>query len=265
MIRPTDSKALYLGLATALAWLCSCAVQRDLESRLRSQVHESADGVLPYRIYEPPASAASGEPLPLVLLLHGAGERGDDNRRQLRHGVREFVSVAAQARHPCYLVAPQCPTGGWWMAAGNQASVIGLVEVLCKEYPVDRDRIYITGLSMGGSGTWSAISARPDLFAAALPICGAGDPSSVDRLVELPIWAFHGAADRVVPVEKSRAMIEALRATGGHPRYTEYPGVGHDSWTRTYAADEVLDWLFRQRRNRPAGRTEAPHEASRAK
>jgi hypothetical protein len=124
---------------------------------------------------------------------------------------------------------------------------LDLVRDTIRTLPVDADRVYITGLSMGGFGTWTAITQYPDLFAGAMPICGGGDPSAADTLVSVPVWAFHGGADSTVPPERSQAMIEAIQKAGGWPRYTEYPGVGHDSWTQTYADDSALDWLLSQR------------------
>jgi len=125
-----------------------------------------------------------------------------------------------------------------------------LIEALCKEYPIDKGRIYLTGLSMGGYGTWDLISRRPELFAAAIPVCGGGDPAQAEKLAKLPIWAFHGDADPLVPVERPRDMIAAIKKAGGEPKYTEYKGVGHDAWTPTYRDSKVLDWLFEQKKGK---------------
>lgn len=124
--------------------------------------------------------------------------------------------------------------------------VLDLIDALSKEYRVDTDRIYLTGLSLG-DGTWALISRKPDLLAAALPVCGGGDPARAKKLTTLPIWCFHGDKDELVPVERSREMIAAIKKAGVKPEYTEYKGVGHDSWTRTSKNDEVLDWLFKQK------------------
>lgn len=199
--------------------------------------------VLPYRRFAP-AGLDAGARAPLVLFLHGAGERGDDNRAQLRHGVREFVEPARQAARPCFVVAPQCPAGVWW----DVDLLLELASTLAAEPGVDPDRVYVTGLSMGGYATWRMIARRPDLFAAAIPICGGGEPAAAAVLRDLPIWAFHGDADRVVPRDLSRSMVDAIRKAGGVAKYTEYPGVGHDSWTATYDDDDVHAWLFEQRR-----------------
>ena len=126
-----------------------------------------------------------------------------------------------------------------------------LLEETMKEFPIDPQRVYVTGLSMGGFGTWDIIQRYPDLFAAALPICGGGDTAQAERLKNMPIWAFHGSIDKVVIPERSRNMIAAIKKAGGQPIYTEYPGVGHVSWTQTYSNHAVMDWLFAQEKKAP--------------
>jgi lysophospholipase L1-like esterase/predicted esterase len=211
---------------------------------MAAHTFESAThGALPYRLFTP-ADRGDGVRLPLVLFLHGAGERGTDNRRQLAHGVAEFVSGRHQAARPCFVAAPQCPRGRWW----DLAQLVLFAEAMAALPGVDADRVYVTGLSMGGFATWHLIAERPGLFAAAVPVCGGGRPETAARLASLPIWAFHGGADGTVPKEQSRAMVDAIRKAGGEPKYTEYAGVGHDSWTRTYADAGVHEWLFAQRR-----------------
>jgi predicted peptidase len=215
---------------------------------------------LPYRLLVPPGHHAA--PVPLVLFLHGAGERGHDNLAQLVHGVAIFAEPEVRRRHPAYVVAPQCPAGQrWvekdWSAAAHRLppapslplqQVLALLPRLRDEFPIDPDRIYVTGLSMGGFGTWDIVVREPRLFAAAVPICGGGDESFAPSIAPLPIWAFHGELDPVVPVARSRNMIAALRRAGGDPRYTEYPGEGHSCWTRAYHEPDLLPWLFSQRR-----------------
>jgi len=222
---------------------------------------QSGGATLRYRLFTPEAAPGGGK-LPLVLFLHGAGERGDDNAAQLKHGAAEFHR--RQATHPCLVLVPQCPTGRKWVevdwGGGGGAGTfpatpseplrlaLEVVDGLIAAGKVDSDRVYVTGLSMGGYGTWYAAGMPGSRFAAAAPICGGGDPAWAKRYVGLPLWAFHGDDDRAVPVGRSREMIEAIRAAGGEPKYTEYPAVGHDSWTRTYADDAFHDWLFAQRR-----------------
>jgi predicted peptidase len=212
---------------------------------------------LPYRLLTP-LRYDHGERYPLVLFLHGAGERGNDNVAQLLHGVPEFVAPAKRKKYPCFLLAPQCPRHERWAdwSARRQPEMpteplrlaLAALEQMQKEYSVDADRIYVTGLSMGGFGTWDLVSRYPERFAAAVPICGGGDPAMASRLTQLPIWAFHGRRDLVVPARCSRTMIEALKQAGGQPRYTEFPRVGHASWVPAYKDSELFGWLFAQKR-----------------
>lgn len=230
-------------ILAATAALADARAQQPADAMAAHTFTSQEHGSLPYRLFTPPAAKADA-PLPLVLFLHGAGERGTDNEAQLTHGVKPFVAVANQKARPCWVVAPQCPTGRWW----DVDLLLAFAEELRGKAGVDRERVYLTGLSMGGFATWHMIGRRPELFAAAVPVCGGGEAGQAKALVDLPIWAFHGDADRVVPVAQSRTMIEAIRKAGGQPQYTEYPGVQHDSWTKTYADVAVHEWLFAQRR-----------------
>jgi predicted peptidase len=191
-----------------------------------------------------------------------AGERGNDNEAQLKHAVKEFVKADVRKKYPCFLVAPQCPTGQVWHGleggfgshkqaakpAGPGRLVLELIGAMRKEYSIDPQRIYLTGLSMGGYGTWDLLARRPKLFAAGVPVCGGGDEGTAEKVADVPIWAFHGDKDNAVPVGRSRTMVEALKKAGGHPKYTEYAGVGHNSWDKAYADPELLKWLFAQKR-----------------
>jgi predicted peptidase len=253
--------------------LCSLASAQDpgqkpdMDKLLEKHTFTKDKASLPYRLLRPDGYDTGGtDRYPLVVFLHGIGERGTDNQRQLRIGVEEFVKDSIRKKHPCFLAVPQCPPDKLWVnvsprdTRGNlplaksptepTAMVLDLNAGLCKEYRIDTDRIYLTGVSQGGYGTWDLISRKPELFAAALPVCGGGDPAQAEKLAKLPIWAFHGDADRLVPVERSRDMIAAIKKAGGKPEYTEYKGVGHDSWTPTYKNDEVLDWLFKQKKGK---------------
>lgn len=200
---------------------------------------------------------------PLVIFLHGAGERGDDNRIQLKHGMANYAADDLQAKFPAFVIAPQCPANQKWVdvdwsgekhnqpakASPSMHATRELIDALQKEISIDPDRIYITGLSMGGYGTWDALQRYPELFAAGAPICGGGDPSLAERIKHMPIWVFHGEQDTVVKPIRSRSMVAALEAAGAKPKYTEYPQVGHDSWTATYANPEFHTWLFSQKRS----------------
>ncbi len=204
------------------------------------------------------------ESLPLVVFLHGSGERGTDNDLQLKNGVFAFCEKENREQHPCFLLVPQCPEGQWWgldtrkpdadfaQKPQPQAGqlVLELIEKTLAEYPeIDPNRVYLTGLSMGGFGTFDLISRRPDLFAAAMPLCGGGSVGQVSQFKNLPIWVFHGSLDDAVPVKFSREMVAALKAGGSSVRYTEFTTKGHDVWEVTYYNPAVLDWLFEQRRN----------------
>jgi len=234
----------------------------DYRGRYEAREYADADGAkLRYRLLKPKEYDPQTK-YPLVLFLHGAGERGDDNVRQLVHGMNDFASDEIMAKYPCFVVAPQCPREQkWvdvnWSAPGHEMPgeaaeplrlTMDAIAALEKEFSIDSARIYVTGLSMGGYGSWDAIARYPDRFAAAAPICGGGDPARADKFAKLPVWAFHGGKDGVVKPQRSREMIEAITAAGGTPKYTEYPNAGHDSWTATYKDPEFYAWLFAQRR-----------------
>ena len=205
------------------------------------------EGKLPF-LLRVPMDLKNGGKYPLLLFLHGAGERGNDNKKQLKHDPTKLAPADVFTKNPMIVAAPQCPADQWWSGQTLQ-NAIHLVKSLQKELPVDPQRIYITGLSMGGFGTWGALALEPELFAAAIPICGGGNPKSAETFAKVPIWAFHGDADPTVKVEGTRSMIEALKKAGGSPQYTEYPGVGHDSWTRTYKDPELYRWLLAQKKS----------------
>jgi predicted peptidase len=224
------------------------------------QFSDSSGVVLNYRLMKP-IDFDSEKRYPLVVFLHGAGERGSDNTSQLKHGAKEFAKEENRKKYPAYVLAPQCPKGMKWVEVDwsqptskmpetpSQSMVLlkNLVDTMCANSNVDASRVYITGLSMGGYGTWDAISRYENVFAAAAPICGGGDPKFVSRFAKLPLWCFHGSDDPAVPVGRSREMIDALKAFGASPRYTEYEGVKHDSWTETYKNPEFFGWLFDQK------------------
>lgn len=178
---------------------------------------------------------------PLLLFLHGAGERGDSLAAVSIHG--PLKERAAGRDLPFVIVAPQVPAGERW-TVGRVAAAF---DDALAQYRIDEDRVYLTGLSMGGFGTWEAIMRMPERFAAAVPICGGGLPLGVEAAAGVPVWNFHGAMDPVVPIEMSVGMVRALRNAGGDVRFTVYPDAGHDSWTETYANPEVYEWLLSHR------------------
>lgn len=255
-------RAFLLG-AIVLMPMPLAAEESAFESRRVTVVEDAAPVEFRYRLLRPDAAAAETR-FPVILFLHGAGERGSDNERQLSHFPNWMAEPAQRTARPCYLVAPQCRAKRAWSALDWEtkkaaalpdapttdmaAALAALDDVLAAEPGADPDRIYLTGLSMGGYGSWDLAARMPARFAAALPICGGGDEATANRLTALPIWCFHGADDPLVPVALSRSMIAAIKAAGGTPIYSELPGVGHDSWTPAYRNPAVLDWLFAQRR-----------------
>lgn len=207
-----------------------------------------------------PEEIEPGKKYPLILFLHGAGERGTDPEVLKKHFLPTIASEEYQRKFPCFVVAPQCRPDHWWTArrrGENSADedkgpmmemALQCVDEVIGEFPVDKNRLYLTGLSMGGYGSWDLAARQPDRWAAVVPICGGGDEADAEKLKNIPIWAVHGDADQAVPVEESREMVKAIKDAGGDPKYTEYPGVGHDSWTQAYAdPNGVIPWMFEQR------------------
>jgi predicted peptidase len=210
-----------------------------------------------------PKSITPGTRYPLVIFLHGAGERGNDNLSQLKYFPTWMAEQSARQAHPCFVLAPQCRDEQKWVDVDwskiestpqsptptvDMLAVIAALEDTLQREPIDPARIYLTGLSMGGYGSWDLAARMPDRFAAVLPICGGGDEATAAKIKDLPIWCFHGDSDTAVSVERSRTMIEALRAAGGAPKYSELAGVGHDSWTPAYRDPDVLAWIFAQKK-----------------
>ena len=267
-------------VSIALLIASSAAAEEPLDPRITPEVLEAFEPAvfddegfkLPYRLMSPDG-ASDADKRPLLLFLHGFGERGSENQRQLIHGGKTFAAPDFRDRHRAFVVAPQCPAENiagtdkpvvWSMRLRPTSGSVPLgvdqdpvppmraarrlVGHLIATLPVDPDRIYVSGLSMGGYGTWEMAAREPEFWAAAAPICGGGNPAWGERLATLPLWAFHGDADGAVPVERSREMIAAINAAGGRAVYTEYPGVGHGSWTPTFESRQVWDWMFAQRR-----------------
>lgn len=225
---------------------------------------------IPYRLLMPQNYDAAKK-YPVILFLHGAGERGDDNEAQLIHGVKTFLTEANRADFPCIVVAPQCPVDSYWGSVAVDRSqypvtldfdysnemtyaLAGALEILdqiIEGKSVDQDRIYITGLSMGGMGTFEAVYKRPEFFAAAAPICGGGDLNAYANFqTDTPFWIFHGEVDQVVAVKNSRNLYNILLGQDIDVQYTEYPGVNHDSWNSAYDEAKLLPWMFAQSRKK---------------
>jgi len=233
------------------------------------------DGTEPiYQVWVP-LDYAAGKKWPVILFLHGKGESGTDGEKILvqglpkeikkRDGKFEFIVVIPQSasgaamtvpskdapktaeKGPAGSAAPPRPRGGW--VGADEEFAIKALQATQRDYATDPDRVYLTGLSMGGFGTWRLAANHPTLFAALVPICGGGDPSKAATFAHIPTWVWHGDADKTVPPDLSRKMVEALKAAGAKEvKYTELPGVGHNSWDQAYASDELWTWLLAHRR-----------------
>jgi len=231
-------------------------------------VNEKSD-TLVYQLLTP-LPKRDTERYPLVLFLHGAGERGNDNTKQLAHGASLFLRDEIRSTFPAYVVFPQCPEEDYWASVAIDRSTLPLqldfdysrpltkslqlamelVDTLIKTEQVDVTRIYLVGLSMGGMGTFEAVYHYSQLFAAAIPMCGGGDTLQYqNKRPMLPLWVFHGSADNVVEVKHSRHMVETIKGFSSLIKYTEYRGVGHNSWDYAFAEPDLLAWLFSQKRN----------------
>lgn len=193
-----------------------------------------------YLLYLPADYDKADEKWPLILFLHGAGERGDDLKLVAKHGPPKIVK---QKDMPFIVVSPQCPKDSWWPKQNEV--LINLLDDIVSRYNGDESRIYLTGLSMGGYGSWSLGCDHPKRFAAIAPICGGGEPFFGRKLKNTPVWAFHGAKDNVVPLKKSEDMVKAIKKAGGDAKLTVYPQAGHDSWTETYNNPELYEWFLK--------------------
>lgn len=218
-----------------------------------------AGATLPYRLFEP--NQEEGKRYPLVLFLHGGGERGNDNHIHLlgNEGGVAFARPEVQEQYPSFVLAPQTPYDPsvplleGWTTEPTYSMVLELVESMKDRYPIDPDRVYIHGMSMGGIGTWNFIENNPDLFAGAIAICGYGHPEKAETIKDVPIWAFHGEDDEIIDVSGSRLMVEALEKVGGDIRYTEFKTgelrSPHSAWGPVYEDKRVIEWLYSQTRN----------------
>lgn len=252
-------KALSIPMATAAVLACALLSARPatpekqkMQTPKAYKYKSSARAQVKYLLYTPQDySAKSGKRWPLILFLHGAGERGNDVWKVAVHGPPKRVEQNAEL--PSIIVSPQCPEGQIW----STDILAGLLDEVCKKYPVDTNRVYLTGLSMGGYGTWDLGLTYPERFAALVPICGGGELIKVllatgqrgQALKTLGVWAFHGAKDPVVPPEESERMVNFLKKVGvTEVKHTVYPEAGHDAWTETYNNPELYEWLLKHSR-----------------
>jgi predicted peptidase len=205
-----------------------------------------------------PHSYPGKEPFPVILFLHGAGEHEKGAKAPVDVGIGQAIKKLDEKEFPFFVIFPRAryregPINGpyirtvWSGREPNGQKALGMLDQVEKEYKTDPKRVYLTGLSMGGFGTWALAAEVPDRWAAIVPVCGGGDPKQADRIKHIPCWCFHGNADESVRVQLSREMMQALWAAGAKPGYTEYPGVGHNRWDRAYETKELYTWLLKQR------------------
>ena len=221
----------------------------------------SGNDTLRYRLLSPYA-VEEGKKYPVVVFFHGAGQRGNDNEHQLDDFPDLLKNQSGRKKYPCYILVPQCPASQQWVNVNWHDSTeifpaeistsenlsMQLLSDYEKKFPIDTSRIYITGLSMGGYAVWDLICRYPEKFAAAVPVCGGGDEHEAEKIIRIPIWAFHGEKDDMVFPYRSENMVTAVNAQGGNAKITLYPGVGHASWNNAYADDKLFEWMFALRK-----------------
>ena len=242
---------------------CGCLCQ-GICQEFEPKVFDSSSGnKLNYRVLAPD-NAKESKKYPLVLFLHGAGERGEDNQKQLMHGSQMFLNPVIREEYPAFVLFPQCPVESYWAflkrperfdeIEKNQPmppvlqDVKEMLDFYLENPMVDKDRIYIMGLSMGGMGTFNLVSHHPEIFAAAIPICGAADLSILPAAKNVKFRIYHGDADTVVPVKHSREAYRTLKKSGAKVEYFEFPGCGHGSWNPAFNQPDFFNWLFKQKR-----------------
>ena len=239
--------SLYTALAAGLLVLAgSGRAEENPVTGFVDKVYKGPDGQESRYVVFVPRSYSGDKEYPVILFLHGAGEKGTEGKKQVGTGLGkhirghekdfEFIAVFPQAKQT------------WSAKSADGKQAVAILDEVMKEYKTDKKHVYLTGLSMGGFGTWSLAAEYPDRWAAIAPICGGGDPRSAEKIKDVPCWCFHGDADPTVKVERSRDMIKALKDAGGDPKYTEYPGVGHNSWDKAYATKELYDWMLTHKR-----------------
>jgi predicted peptidase len=256
---------------TSIIWLIFAFQLSAQDLQLyQKENFRSGKNVLPYRILYPDHFDKTKK-YPLILVLHGSGERGNDNELQLTHGAVLFVNDAVRKKFPAVVIFPQCPAEDFWSNVDRESisdgkrnyvfrqdgepttamkMLMAFIDDLLKKPYIDHKRLYVGGLSMGGMGTFELLNRKPNLFAAAFPICGGGHPKTVKAYAtQVSLWVFHGAQDDVVPSRHSEVMVDALKKAGADVRFTVYPDVKHESWVQAFAEPDLLPWLFSHRRD----------------
>jgi predicted peptidase len=245
--------AIARGLLPALAVLTTIVVVCTQPTiGFRACVFKGADGQNSRYVLFVPHDYVPDKPLPVILFLHGSGEAGTDGWRPTHVGLGPAI-WAREASFPFLVVFPQAQdripaTFGSWLPGQPDANrALAILDEVQRQYTTDPKRVYLTGISVGGHGTWQIAAAYPEHWAAIVPVCGVAPVTKANAVKNIPCWCFHGTDDGNVDVEHSRNMIGALRRAGGGPKYTEYVGVGHNSWDKAYATDELYEWLLQQR------------------
>ncbi len=250
---PTDHRSIRVLPIVFLFVFCTAACSgvngetASGQTKKRYTIPPGKNNTIDYLLYLPENYNKSNKKWPLILFLHGAGERGNALELVAKHGPPKFAGEKGKSL-PFIVVSPQCPQGKWWSDRQQLTRLLALLDDVEKNYRVDKKRIYLTGLSMGGYGTWHLAAAAPERFAAIAPICGGGNPHDAEKLASLPIWAFHGAHDQAVPLAQSKRMVDAVKKQGGKPKFTVYPEAGHDSWSASYNNPELYRWFLSQQK-----------------
>ncbi len=252
-------------MAITLFFVLPAMAQFTVDEQMRfCTVTNETGEVFEWRMSAPRYPVA-GRKYPLIVFLHGSGECGSDNKRQITLGLPRLLTTLRALNREAIVMAPQCQRGNWWVARLAMTPdyrmapeptpalevLMELIRHVMATQPADPERVYVTGLSLGGFAAWEAVQRYPEMFAAAVPLCGGGDIHAAKRLKHLPLWIFHGDKDTNVSVECSRRMVAALRDAGSRSvNYTEYPGVAHNCWDRAYSDREMVTWLLEQSRAR---------------
>lgn len=249
-------RAIILAVFVFCSGLIFSQVNSNFPEFKKEVFSNSGKETLPYRLLYP-KNYQKDRKYPLVLFLHGAGSQGDDNETQLGEIPQMLINAADGEQYSCFVLAPQCPKTDAWVwfpqyplcTSAKEPSkatrlTLELIDVLNEKLKIDRDRIYVTGLSLGGEGTFDIITRRTHFFAAAVPVCGIADSGKAELMKSTPLWIFHGEQDDINSADYSRNVVKALNKLGVSPIYTEYKGVKHDSWTRAYQEPELLKWMF---------------------
>lgn len=235
-----------LPLCLFLVPLCHLTAQDAPKAGFNDRVHKEGDKEYKYVLFVP-QDYDKEKTYPVILFLHGLGESGTDGKKQATVGLGKALKEREKT-FPAFVIFPQSANRNWTAKSDDAKRALAILDSVQKEFKIDEKRVYLTGLSMGGIGSWSLAAAFPDKWAAVVPVCGRGDAKTAVKFKDTPVWAFHGDKDGSVPVSGSRDMVEALKAAEGMPKYTEYKNVGHNCWDKAYGTDELYEWMFKQTR-----------------